>query len=472
MTDFGDLVGSALGAFSAFMGPILLVLLLGGGLLLFIYSGLKPLRYIRHAWAILAGKYDDPNDPGEINHYEALSSSIAATVGMGNISGVAIAIVSGGPGALFWMWVSALLGMITKFFTCTLSVMYRKREADGHIEGGPMYVIEEGLGKKWKPLAVLFAVAGLMGTWPVFQSNQLTEILSGIAGSGLEGVIPADGIFGFSTEILIRGLIGLLIAGVVSLVIFGGLHRISEVAGKLVPLMVVIYLISVLVILLLNYDKVPESFALIFEDAFTGKAAVGGALGTLVIIGAQRAAFSNEAGIGTAPMMHGEAKTNEPVQEGLVAMLGPAIDTIVVCTLTALVIIITGEWKTGGNNGVALTSEAFTKALPGDVGTYVLVFSVVIFAFTTLFTYSYFGTKCLGYLAGQERKGIYNYIYIVLIVMGAVFPLKSIVNLIDGFYAVMAIPTVLSALLLAPKAKKEMDAYFSRLKTGEIKKHS
>ena len=437
-------------------GLPLLVLLIGGGLFLFLYSGLVPFRYLGHAVAILKGKYDKHDSPGDLSHYEALSSAIAATVGMGNISGVAIAIATGGPGAVFWMWVSAFVGMATKFFTCSLSVMYRGKDENGNVKGGPMYVITEGLGKRWKPLAVFFASAGLVGTLPAFQANQLTQTLI--------DVFQVQQTNHFTAKLLL----GITIAIIVALVIFGGIKRIGSVAGKLVPIMVVVYLVTVATILLLKIETVPTIFLLIFEDAFTGKSVLGGALGTLIITGVKRAAFSNEAGLGTAPMMHGTAKTKEPIREGLVAMLGPAIDTLLVCSLTAFAILASGVWKGFEGNGISMTLAAFDAVLPYSSGSVILTICVLIFAFSTLFTYSFYGFSCLSFLTNTQTGKYYNYIYISTIVIASIIKLDFVINLIDSAYALMAIPTVISTLILAPKVKKEATTYFNKLKNNSF----
>ena len=437
-------------------GLPLLVLLIGGGLFLFLYSGLIPFRYLGHAVAILKGKYDKHDSPGDLSHYEALSSAIAATVGMGNISGVAIAIATGGPGAVFWMWVSAFVGMATKFFTCSLSVMYRGKDENGNVKGGPMYVITEGLGKRWKPLAVFFASAGLVGTLPAFQANQLTQTLI--------DVFQVQQTNHFTAKLLL----GITIAIIVALVIFGGIKRIGSVAGKLVPIMVVVYLVTVATILLLKIETVPTIFLLIFEDAFTGKSVLGGALGTLIITGVKRAAFSNEAGLGTAPMMHGTAITKEPIREGLVAMLGPAIDTLLVCSLTAFAILASGVWKGFEGNGISMTLAAFDAVLPYSSGSVILTICVLIFAFSTLFTYSFYGFSCLSFLTNTQTGKYYNYIYISTIVIASIIKLDFVINLIDSAYALMAIPTVISTLILAPKVKKEATTYFNKLKNNSF----
>ena len=440
-----------------------LVLLLGGGGLFFlIYSGFTPFRYFGHAIRVLRGTYDDPDAPGDINHFQALASALAATVGLGNISGVAVAIAMGGPGAVFWMWVSAFLGIATKFFTCTLSIMYRGHDSEGDIQGGTMYMVTEGLGKKWKPLAILFSIAGLFGALPIFQANQLTAILRDV-------VLIPNGLMTAEAPFMGNLITGIVILAIVSLVIFGGIKRIGKVASRMVPAMVVLYVGVILIILAIHIDVLPYYLKLIITDAFTAESAMGGALGSLIVVGFKRAAFSNEAGIGTATLAHGAAKTKEPVREGLVAMLGPAIDTLLVCTMTALAILVTDVWKTGDDNGIVLTVSAFQEAL-GIAGPSILVLCVSIFAFSSLFTYAYYGTKCLGFLIGAEKQHYYNYFYVGSIVLGAVTTITSVINLIDGMFALMAIPTVITALFLAPKVKSAAKDYFSRLDTFKVYK--
>lgn len=440
-------------------GPHLLVLLMGGGLFFMVFSRFQPYRYIRHAVQILQGKYDDPNAPGDLNHFQALSSALAATVGMGNISGVAIAITIGGPGALFWMWMSAIVGMATKFFTCTLAILYRGKDTSGKLQGGPMYVIREGLGKKWMPLAWFFALCGLIGCTPMFQSNQLTQIIR-------EQYLLPSGWFAGVDPFAINATIGVILVGMVSLVIFGGIKRIGNVAARLVPLMVLLYSGAVIFILVRFADQIPEHLWLIVTDAFTGTAVAGGAVGTVILTGVRRAAFSNEAGIGTEAMAHGAARTYEPVREGLVAMLEPVIDTLIVCTMTGLAIIMTDAYLVSGLDGVTLTSEAFARGIPGSIGQYILLVCVLIFSLTTMFTYSYYGSKCLGFLIGAERQHYYNYFYIFSIWFGAVASINAVISLVDGAFAMMAIPTMTSAILLSPKVRLAMTDYFSRLKTA------
>ncbi|MEW7290317.1 alanine/glycine:cation symporter family protein [Aquimarina sp. 2304DJ70-9] len=426
----------------------LLVLLIGGGLFFLIYSRFTPFLYFAHAIDVLRGKYDNDNDPGHLSHFQALSSAIAATVGMGNISGVAVAIVTGGPGAVFWMWVSGLIGMATKFYTCSLSVMYRSEEKNGTLLGGPMYVITKGLGKEWKPLAVFFALAGLVGTLPAFTANQLTQTLVDVLRWQEDDKL----------------YIGLVLAALASLVILGGIKRIGLVASRLVPFMVVLYFITVITILIIQIEEVPYMFSLIFSDAFSGNAIAGGALGHLIKTGIKRGAFSNEAGIGTAPMMHGTAKTKEPIREGLVAMIGPSIDTLLVCTLTSLAILSTGVWKDTDSNGISLTLQAFNAVLPYGLGDIVVIVMVLVFALSTLFSYSYYGTTCLGFLTAPKYGKYYNYIYIVSIVVAAVVKVDFAIDLIDSAFAMMAIPTVISGLLLAPKVNAKAKQYFKSIK--------
>ena len=434
-------------------GTPLLVLLLGGGLFFIIYSRMLPFRYFRHAVAILMGKYDNPDEPGQINHYQALSTALAATVGMGNISGVALAITTGGPGAIFWMWISALLGVTTKYFTCTLAVLYRGRDSSGELQGGPMYVIVEGLGKNWMPLAVFFSLLGMIGVLPMFQVNQLTQIVRDVV------LVPYGVSAGFATNLIS----GLLVATVVGVVIFGGIKRIGKVTGRMVPVMVALYMLSVLYIILTHTDQVIPGLALIFRDAFTAESVLGGSLGALVVTGVRRAAFSNEAGIGTAPMAHGAAKTNEPVREGLVAMLGPVVDTIIVCTLTALALIITGVWDNVEVDGISLTAKAFETAIPGFGGV-LLTICVIIFALSTMLSFPYYGTKCFSFIFGTRYSYLYKWFYILTIPVGATATLGTVVGIFDGAYALMAFPTMISALLLSPKVVKASRDYFNRLK--------
>jgi len=427
---------------------------LGGGIYFSIYSRFIPFKYFGHGLDILFGRYNDPNDPGEITHFQALSSALASTVGLGNISGVAIAIQMGGPGALFWMWVSAVVGMSTKFFSCTLSILYRGKDDQGNIQGGPMYYIENGLGKKFKPLAILFSVAGLFGCTVIFQSNQLADIIR------TQVFIP-NGWFMESEQTgnLIQGLI---MAFITSLVIFGGIKRIGRVATYMVPVMVVLYLFAGLLVVFNHLAEIPSLFGLILHDAFTGDAVMGGAVGSVIIAGVRRALFSNEAGLGTSDMAHGAVMTKEPVREGLVAMIEPFIDTIVVCTITAIVILASGVWEQEGLNGVTLTTTAFVKEL-GSFGFWLLLAAVLTFSLSTMMSYSYYGSKCSGYLFGTKSIFYYRCFYVITIVVGAMITIEVVINFIDGMYAIMAIPTIVASVMLSPKVMKEARRYFANL---------
>ncbi|MWW26799.1 alanine/glycine:cation symporter family protein [Algibacter lectus] len=438
-------------------GLPLVLLLIGGGFYLLILSRFLPFRYIGHAIQVLRGKYDNPDDPGEISHFKALTTALSSTIGMGNIAGVAAAISLGGPGAMFWMWVSAIVGMSTKFFTSSLAVMFRGKDSNGDLQGGPMYFITEGLGKSWKPLAIMFSVFGLIGALPVVNVNQLTQAVNDI-------LLKPNGIeVGLKSNLILS----LILVSLTSVIILGGLKRISNAASKLVPAMVLLYFALVLFVLISNYQVVPKYFMMIFSDAFAannfkGEPFLGGVVGALILLGIRRGAFSNEAGIGTAPMAHGATKTAEPIREGLVAMLGPAIDTLVVCTLTALAILVTGVWQTTEDNGVSLTASAFSESMP-IYGKYLLMVCVAVFSISSLFSYSYYGSKCLSFLIGADKKHYYNYIYILSIVLAVTTPFSVMLNLIDGVFALMAIPTMLSTIILAPKVLKEAKAYFKRL---------
>jgi len=351
-----------------------------------------------------------------------------------------------------------VVGIATKFFTCTLAVMYRGKDSLGVLQGGPMYVVMEGLGPRWKPLAILFSLAGLIGCIPAFQTNQLVQTLREVIFLRNEWIDPSQ-TFQFNL------IAGVLLAIVVALVIFGGLHRIAAVSSRLVPTMTILYLLSAAYIVLSNFSVVPHYLALIFSDAFSGDAAAGGVIGTVIATGVRRGAFSNEAGIGTEALAHGAARTSEPVREGLVAMLGPVIDTLVVCTATALVILMSGEWLTESAeavNGVTLTARAFDAGMPG-IGIYVLIICVFFFSSSTIFSYSYYGTKCLGFLVGAEYQHLYNYAIVLFVLAASVLSLDAIVGLVDGAFALMAIPTMTSTLLLSPKVMSAARVYFSEL---------
>ena len=430
-------------------------LVIGGGIFFLIYSRLTPFRYFKHAFEILLGKHDDPDDEGQISHFQALSTALSSTVGIGNIAGVAVAISLGGPGALFWMWISALVGMATKFFTCSLGIMYRGYDSDNVLQGGPMYVIEQGMGKKFKFLSYWFSIAGLVGCLSLLQANQLTQIMS-------DYVVKS---FDIEQSFNLNLIIGIIIAILVSSVIFGGLSRIAEVASKIVPFMVIVYLLSGLFIVLSNASSIPAIFSNIFSSAFNGSSVAGGFAGTAIVIsqGFRRAAFSNEAGMGTEVMAIGASKNNQPIKSGLVAMIGPLIDTIIVCTITGLVILLSSEWIEGTYSGVSLTQKSFSNYL-GLVGDYILIFSVATFTLSTMFGYSYYGCKCASYLFGANSKFYYRIFYVLTLVLGSVLSLDLAVNIVDAMFALMAFPTMISALYLAPNIKKEANRYFASIK--------
>ena len=430
-------------------------LVIGGGIFFIIYSRLTPFRYLKHAFEILLGKHDDPNDEGQISHFQALSTALSSTVGIGNIAGVAVAISLGGPGALFWMWISAIVGMATKFFTCSLGIMYRGYDSENVLQGGPMYVIENGMGKKFKFLSYWFSIAGLVGCLSLLQANQLTQIMS-------DYMVRS---FGIEQSFNLNLIIGIIIAILVSSVIFGGLSRIAEVASKIVPFMVIVYLLSGLFIVFSNASSIPAIFSNIFSSAFNGSSVAGGFAGTAIVIsqGFRRAAFSNEAGMGTEVMAIGASKNNQPIKSGLVAMIGPLIDTIIVCTITGLVILLSSEWIEGTYSGVSLTQKSFSNYL-GLVGDYILIFSVATFTLSTMFGYSYYGCKCSSYLFGANSKFYYRIFYVLTLVLGSVLSLDLAVNIVDAMFALMAFPTIISALYLAPNIKKEANRYFSSIK--------
>ena len=430
-------------------------LVIGGGVFFLIYSRLTPFRYFKHAFEILLGKHDDPDDEGQISHFQALSTALSSTVGIGNIAGVAVAISLGGPGALFWMWISAIVGMATKFFTCSLGIMYRGYDSDNVLQGGPMYVIEQGMGKKFKFLSYWFSIAGLVGCLSLLQANQLTQIMS-------DYVVKS---FDIEQSFNLNLIIGIIIAILVSSVIFGGLSRIAEVASKIVPFMVMVYLLSGLFIVLSNASSIPAIFSNIFTSAFNGSSVAGGFAGTAIVIsqGFRRAAFSNEAGMGTEVMAIGASKNNQPIKSGLVAMIGPLIDTIIVCTITGLVILLSSEWIEGAYSGVSLTQKSFSNYL-GLAGDYILIFSVATFTLSTMFGYSYYGCKCASYLFGTNSKFYYRIFYVLTLVVGSVLSLDLAVNIVDAMFALMAFPTMISALYLAPNIKKEANRYFASIK--------
>ncbi len=440
-------------------GTPLVVLLVGGGLFFIVFSGFKPYRYFSHAIDLVRGKHSNPSDPGHIPHAQALSTALSGTLGLGNIAGVAIAISVGGPGAVFWMWVTAIVGVATKFYTASLAVMYRTTDSEGVLQGGPMYVIMEGMGKRWYPLAALFAAACMIGALPIFQANQFIQLLRDVIAVP-SGLASADDHFIF--DLLASSLIAIL----VTVVIVGQIQRIGRLTVRLVPAMVALYLIMTVGILVNHLSDIPSMLLLIISDAFTGEAVAGGSIATVILIGVRRGAFSNEAGVGTESMAHGTAKTQEPIREGLVAMLGPVVDTLIVCTCTALIILVTGVWQSGSDiSGVTLTARAIEQAYP-VLGIYLLLLMVGLLSFSTMITMWFYGTRAMGFLFGAQNRKYYTPLYILLIVGGAVASMDTVNGLILGSYATMAIPTMISAIYLAPKVNQAAQKYFSKLADG------
>ncbi|MBR5684946.1 MAG: alanine:cation symporter family protein [Muribaculaceae bacterium] len=426
-------------------------LLIGGGLLLFIYSGAVSIRRLPHALRALRAKQatDQGKQTGQISSVQALLSAIAATVGMGNIAGVAIALSIGGPGTVFWMWVSALVGMSTKFFEGSLSIMYKGRDSAGEVQGGPMYIITKGLGEKWKPLAVAFSIFGLVGTLCFMQANQLVESVTTVFTTPM----------GIENTLLLRFILGVVMVAIVGAVILGGIKRIALFASRIVPVMVILYLILVIVIMAMHYREIPGVFGQIFSEAFTFRSGFGG-FAFIALTGARRAAFVNEAGVGTASMMHGASKNTDPIREGLIAMLGPAIDSGLVCTLTSIPIIIAGNYAgLTDPKGLFVALGAWQQLLPG-IGHLLLMTIVFFFAFSTMFSYSYYGQKCTNYLFGAHNVKWYNYYYLAMIIVAAMIPLKLMVSIMDLAFALMACCTMFTIIKLSPRVKKLMKSYF------------
>lgn len=443
-----DILAHTLTNISNFIcGYPLFIWLIGGGLFLFLYSGAVPVRYFKrsiHSLRIVKeGK-------GQISSFQALMSTISSTVGMGNIAGVAIAIVMGGPGAIFWMWVSAIVGMGTKFFEGSLSIMYKGKDNLGEVQGGPMYIITQGIGKKWKPLAKFFAIVGMIGCLCVMQANQLTESIITVF------TTP----WGIENTVLLRMTIGIFTGCIVAIVVLGGINRISKIATKIVPLMVSLYFILVFFVIILNYNKLPGIFGEIFHGAFNLHAGLGGLAGT-AIIGARRAMYVNEAGVGTASLMHGASRNKEPIREGFVAMLAPAIDSGLVCTLTSIPILLAGNYHVEGVKGLTIALTSFNILIP-IYGQYLLMVIVFCFAFSTMFSYSYYGMKCSGYLFGMQNAKYYNYFYLAMIVVSCIISLDTVITVMDLSFALMSIPTMFSLLKLSPKVKQELKRYINQ----------
>jgi AGCS family alanine or glycine:cation symporter len=430
-------------------GPPLIVFLLFVGVFLTVRYRFLQVREFRHALDLIGGKYDDPKDEGEITHFQALSAALSATIGTGNIAGVATAIASGGPGAVCWMWIIGLLGMVNKYASASLGLHFRVLHPDGTASGGPMYYLEKGMKLKWLGwLFALFAAIASFGIGDMVQANSVAKPLETHVG------IPS-----WATGVVVAILVGL--------VIIGGIRRIGKVASRIVPFMCVVYVGASLIILLLNLDKIPSAFALIFRHAFSPTSAAGGFLGATVAqtvrFGVARGLFSNEAGLGSASIAHSAAKTKEPVREGLVAMVGPFIDTIVICTMTALVIVSTGAW-TSGLTSSPLSAHAFELGLP-QIGKWIVTFGLVFFAFSTMITWSYYGDRCSEYILGRKAVMPYRWLFVILIPVGAVVKIDLVWLLTDIMNGFMAFPNLVGILGLSGLSVKMINDYFSRPQT-------
>ena len=434
-------------------GPPLLILLVGTGIFLTLRTGFVQVLRLPLAFKLIfsTGKNQDA---GDVSSFKSLCTALAATVGTGNIVGVATAIHAGGPGALFWMWMAAFFGMATKFSEGTLAVRYREVDANGNIAGGPMFYIKNGMGMKWKWLGGLFAFFGTFAA--IFGIGNTTQV-----NSIVEVVKVAFGVDVIWTAIILFVL--------VTAIIFGGLQTIAETSSKIVPAMAVIYLVTTVSILLMFADNIPAAVALVIDNAFTGTAATGGFLGASVMMAMQsgiaRGLFSNEAGLGSAPIVAAAAKTRWPAEQGLVSMTGTFIDTIIICTLTGLTIIVTGQWS-ADLNGAALTNAAFSMAYP-TLGGALLTISLVLFAFTTVLGWNYYGERCLVYLVGTKWIKPYRVVFVIMTLVGCFMKLDAIWALADILNALMAIPNLIALLCLSGVVSKELRAFIRYRKTGE-----
>ena len=433
-----------------------IILLVGTGIYLTFRLRFIQFGGFRHSIDLIRGKYDKADDPGEVSHFQALATALSATVGTGNIAGVATAIVGGGPGAVFWMWVTATFGMATKYASCSLAVKYRRMHPDGSVSGGPMYTLLNGLNMP--KLAALFAIFALIASFGIGNLVQANSVVS-----GLSRIFEVDQ----STKLVF----GVIMAILVGLVIIGGIKRIAKVASRIVPFMAVAYCAAALFILIINIDKIPSAFVTIINLALNPWAAGWGAIGAAIQLGVARGVFSNEAGLGSAPMAHAAAKTNEPIREGLVAMIGPFIDTIIICSMTALVIVVMGFYGDNipeGLKGADLTVHAFGQGLGifgsyGQIiGTWVVALGLAFFAYSTMIAWSYYGDRSAEFLFGERAVLPYRVIYIVLIVVGATVPLNLVWNFADIANMLMAAPNLISLILLAGIVKKMSDDYFER----------
>ncbi len=429
------------------------ILLVGTGLYLTVKLRFVQVRGFKHAFALISGRYDRETDPGEISHFQALSAALSATIGTGNIAGVATAIAFGGPGAVFWMWVTALVGMATKYTSCSLALKYREIHPNGEASGGPMYTLKNGLNMKW--LGTLFALFTLIASFGIGNMVQANSVVDGIR-------------FIFPEAYNYRLVLGILMAFAVGLVIVGGIKRIAKVASRIVPFMAITYCAAGLFILITNIDKIPSAIVTIFNHALNPWAVGGGAIGAAIRYGVARGVFSNESGLGSAPMAHAAAKTTEPAREGLVAMLGPFIDTIVICSMTAIVIVLSGAWgdaRPENLQGAALSAHAFSHFI-GPFGSWVVGFGLVFFAYSTIIAWSYYGDRSAEFLFGEKAVMPYRIIYTLMVIIGAFVPLKLVWNFSDIANILMALPNLVSLILLSGVVKSYTDEYFKRLGKG------
>lgn len=458
MSNFLQTISDAIQAYNEYVGgyAILFFLIPTGIYFAFKFRFLH-ITKLGHAFAIIRGKYDNPEDDGDINHFRALTTALSATVGTGNIVGVALAIYFGGPGAIFWMWITGLFGMILKFVECTLAQKYRKINEDGSVSGGPMYYMEMGLknmlGSFAKVLAVIFAAATVLcslGTGNMAQSNSMADVLL----SSYQIPVWTSGVF---------------ITLLVLLVIIGGIKRIASVTSKLVPFMALFYFAAAILIIGVYITDIPAALTLIITDAFTGTAAQGGFLGSVFIItlryGVARGLFSNEAGQGSAAIAHSAAKTNYPVREGLVASVGPFIDTLIICTLTAFVIILTGAWESG-EKGVAMTVTGFTIGLDkfslGFAAEHIVALGLILFAFSTIISWSYYGSQATEYLFGRKWIKPYRFVFGLFVFLGSIWGIDLVWHFVDMVITFMTIPNLIALLLLSPVVSKEVKEYFAK----------
>lgn len=441
--------------------PFLLCVMVSGGLFFTFRYGFTNVRLFSHAWKVVAGKYDDPSHEGEISHFQALTSALSATVGLGNIAGVAVAIKLGGPGAVFWLWVVAFFGMSMKFSSCTFAQLYRDIDSNGKVIGGPMVYLKKAFAEKgWnffgKFLGYFAAVATIFaafGGGNMFQANQTYELLS--------QEFPALADYPF--------VVGGVLAAFTGIVILGGIQRIADVTSKLVPAMCLFYCVTCLVIIISNFSEVGGLFAEIFKQAFSPEAAFGGTFIGVFIQGVQRASFSNEAGVGSAAIAHAAAKTDEPIREGVVAMLGPFIDTIVVCTMTALTILITNAHLDPelANNGALITAKAFSTL--GSWMPMLLTVATVIFAYSTMISYGYYGERATSFLFGEKNIKFFRIFYVAVIVIAPGLSLSNVITFSDLMLLSMALPNIIGMMFISKKVKELLDKYLTRLRAGEMK---